>query len=197
MPLTPFAGPYYATGFTPITLLADPQYVRAWPGGVGATKCGGNYGPTIVPAVEAARRGAQQILWLGENEAVTEVCVGVRHRPCCTCPDCGAAQVGTSNLFVLWKTKDGETELVTAPLDGIVLPGVTRQTVLDLARKWGDMKVSEREYTMPELREAVKEGRVIEMFGSGTAVTVCPVRQIIVRLPWRGASLPSHAPCYP
>eukprot|EP00912_Choanoflagellata_sp_UC4_P001515 UC4_evm1s958 len=152
-------GPYYKEGFKPVTLLADTVNVRAWPGGAGDTKIGGNYGPTILPQVHAANAGASQVLWLfGPNEEVTEV--------------------GTMNLFALWKTKSGETELVTAPLDqGTILPGVTRQSVLDLTREWG-YTVSERVFTMPEVRDAIVEGRMIEMFGSGTAATISPIRAI-------------------
>ncbi|XP_016088170.1 branched-chain-amino-acid aminotransferase, cytosolic-like isoform X3 [Sinocyclocheilus grahami] len=111
-------GPYFATGgFSPVSLLADPRYVRAWRGGVGEYKMGGNYGPTIAVQSEAAKQKCQQVLWLyGENEEITEV--------------------GTMNLFIYWTTEKGEKELVTPPLDGIILPGVTRQSLLDLAREW-------------------------------------------------------------
>ncbi|GLD74110.1 branched-chain-amino-acid aminotransferase, cytosolic-like isoform X1 [Lates japonicus] len=119
-------GPYFATGsFNPVSLLADPSFVRAWRGGVGAYKMGGNYGPTISVQNEAVKQGCQQVLWLyGEQEEITEV--------------------GTMNLFIYWTNDKGERELVTPPLDGIILPGVTRQSLLDLARTWGEFKVTER-----------------------------------------------------
>jgi len=90
-------------------------------------------------------------------------------------------EVGTMNLFVAWTTEDGQKELVTAPLDGTILDGVTRDSVLTLARErltsegW---KTSERKITMPEVRKAAEEGRLHEVFGSGTAAIVSPVRTI-------------------
>lgn len=153
-------GPYYPTGFAPVSLLADTQNVRAWPGGTGSSKVGGNYGPTILPQVEAAKQGYSQVCWLfGEDHEITEV--------------------GTMNLFFVWKTKEGGTELVTAPLSrGDILPGVTRRSVLELAREWGDYEVSERNITMSEVVAAVDEGRIIEAFGSGTAAVLSPIKLI-------------------
>ena len=83
------------------------------------------------------------------------------------------------NLFLYWINEDGEEELATPPLDGIILPGVTRQSILDLAHKWGEFKVSERYLTMDDLTTAVEENRVREMFGSGTTCVVCPVSTIL------------------
>jgi branched-chain amino acid aminotransferase len=160
-------GPYYPTGFKAISLEATNYAVRAWPGGVGDKKLGANYAPCIVPQLEAAKRGFHQNLWLfGEEEFVTEV--------------------GTMNLFVAMKNKEtGQKELITAPLDGTILEGVTRDSILDLARErlapegW---VISERKYTMKELDAAAKEGRLIEVFGAGTAAIVSPVRNIS----WKG-----------
>lgn len=87
-------------------------------------------------------------------------------------------EVGTMNLFVLWKNESNELELVTPPLDGAILPGVTRDSILSLARGWNEFKVSERKVTMPELRDAVKNNRVVEMFGAGTACIVSPIKTI-------------------
>eukprot|EP00823_Brevimastigomonas_motovehiculus_P001168 TRINITY_DN11692_c0_g1_i1.p1 TRINITY_DN11692_c0_g1~~TRINITY_DN11692_c0_g1_i1.p1 ORF type:complete len:396 (+),score=109.90 TRINITY_DN11692_c0_g1_i1:46-1233(+) len=149
-------GPYYPEGFKPIKLLADPKYVRAWPGGTGDSKLGANYAGGIMPAMEAARKGYAQILWLfGDDLTVTEV--------------------GTMNQFFFWVNKEGEKELVTAPLDGTILPGVTRDTVLALCRQWNEFKVTERRYSINEVISAVQEGRMIESFGSGTAAIVSPV----------------------
>ncbi len=69
-------------------------------------------------------------------------------------------------------------QLITAPLDGTILPGVTRDSMLSLARGWGEFDVSERAFTMPELAAALDEGRVLEAFGAGTAAVVAPVRQL-------------------
>jgi branched-chain amino acid aminotransferase len=160
-------GPYYPTGFKAISLEATDYAVRAWPGGVGDKKLGANYAPCIVPQLQAAKRGFHQNLWLfGEEEFVTEV--------------------GTMNMFVAIKNKEtGKKELITAPLDGMILAGVTRDCVLSLAQErlvpegWN---VVERKYTMKELSEAAKEGRLIEAFGSGTAAIVSPIRNIS----WKG-----------
>jgi len=155
-------GPYYASGFKAVKLLAEEHYTRAWPGGTGNAKVGGNYALSIKPAAEAAAKGYTQVLWLiGEPGYVTEV--------------------GTMNMFVFWKNKQGERELITCPLDGTILPGVTRDSVLQLARQWGEFKVSERPYTIHEVLEANAEGRLLEAFGVGTAAVVSPVRVINFR----------------
>ncbi|KAM9311000.1 branched-chain-amino-acid aminotransferase, cytosolic-like [Gastrophryne carolinensis] len=156
-------GAYFAGGvFNPISLWADPKYVRAWKGGCGDKKVGGNYGNALFAQYEAQDAGCQQVLWLyGEDEQITEV--------------------GTMNLFLFWTNEDGELELVTPPLDGIILPGVTRRSILDLASKWGEFKVSERCMTMADLVVALEERRVREMFGSGTACVVCPVGNVLYK----------------
>lgn len=155
-------GPYYKTGFNAVSLYADDQYVRAWPGGTGAAKIGPNYGPTILPQSLASKKGYAQILWLfGPEHYVTEV--------------------GTMNLFTFWKNENGERELITPPLDGTILPGVTRDSILQLARDWKEFKVSEKSYTMKDIIKAVKEKRIIEMFGAGTAAIVSPIKQIHYR----------------
>jgi branched-chain amino acid aminotransferase len=159
-------GPYYPTGFKAVNLEATDYAVRAWPGGVGDKKLGANYAPGVVPQMAAASRGFHQNLWLfGDNDEVTEV--------------------GTMNFFAAIKNKDGQKELMTSPLDGTILEGVTRDSVLALARErlepegW---KVSERKFTMAELAEASDEGRLLECFGAGTAVIISPVRCIS----WKG-----------
>ena len=83
------------------------------------------------------------------------------------------------NLFYVWKNKDGETELITAELDGTILPGVTRDSVLSLAREMDDIKVTERVYKIEELLEAHAENRIIECFGTGTAAIVVPVKSLL------------------
>lgn len=160
-------GPYYPTGFKAVSLEATDYAVRAWPGGVGDKKLGANYAPCIVPQMQAASRGFHQNLWLfGEEEYVTEV--------------------GTMNLFAALKNKKtGQPELWTAPLDGTILEGVTRDSILALARErlepqgW---KVREEKFTMKDLADADAEGRMMEVFGAGTAAVVSPVRKIS----WRG-----------
>nr|CAB3225222.1 branched-chain-amino-acid aminotransferase, cytosolic [Phallusia mammillata] len=155
-------GPYFTTGtFNPVSLMADPRFVRAAKGGVGAYKLGSNYGPTIGIQEEALKRGCQQVLWLaGEDHKVTEV--------------------GTMNVFIYWINEQGEKELATMPLDeGIVLPGVTRSSLMELGRTWGEFKVVEKIITMNDVIKALNENRLLEMFGAGTACVVCPISRIL------------------
>jgi len=159
-------GPYYPTGFKAVSLEATSYAIRAWPGGVGDKKLGANYAPCIVHQLAAATRGFHQNLWLfGEEEKVTEV--------------------GTMNFFAVLRDANGQKELVTAPLDGTILEGVTRDSILALARErlvkegW---KISERYVTMAELAQASEEGKLVEAFGSGTAAVISPIRGIS----WRG-----------
>ena len=160
-------GPYYPTGFKAVSLEATDYAVRAWPGGVGDKKLGANYAPCILPQMQAASRGFHQNLWLfGEEEYVTEV--------------------GTMNLFAAIKNKEtGKPELLTAPLDGTILEGVTRDSILGLARErlapkgWN---ILEKKFTMKDIADAADEGRMMEVFGAGTAAIVSPVRKIS----WKG-----------
>jgi branched-chain amino acid aminotransferase len=163
-------GPYFRSGFMPISLYGTTEYIRAAPGGTGAYKLGLNYAPGLMPQREAAMKGYGQNLWLhGPEHYLTEV--------------------GTMNMFVVLKRKDGAVELVTPPLDGMILPGVTRDSVLTLAREHISGKnklpglpdglvVSERPIRMSEVAEASKSGDLVELFGAGTACVVCPVDRI-------------------
>ncbi|CAM9406287.1 unnamed protein product [Choristocarpus tenellus] len=105
-------------------------------------------------------KGCSQILWLfGEDHLVTEV--------------------GAMNIFFLLEKDDGSKELVTSPLDrGDILPGVTRRSILELAQEWGEFEVSERALSMREVVEAADNGRLLEVFASGTAAVVSPVKAI-------------------
>jgi branched-chain amino acid aminotransferase len=170
-------GPYYATGFKPVKLWVDRVHKRAWPGGSGQYKVGGNYAPTIGHQVEASARGYQQILWLGPHEEVSEV--------------------GAMNFMMMWKNAKGERELITPPLDGTILPGVTRDSILSLARKWGEFKVTEGNFTLTEVAQALQEKRVEEMFGCGTGAIVTSVdcldvddgRKFTVPVPEKGIAV--------
>ena len=117
--------------------------------------------------MEGRKRGYDQILWLLNNDKEFEV-----------------TEAGASNFFVVWKTKEGKLEIVTAPLDSkIILDGITRRSVLDLARErlvkgseflGGEVEsvdIVERVYTMIEIEDAWREGRLVEAFVSGTAVS--------------------------
>lgn len=136
--------------------------VRAWVGGFGYAKVGANYGPSLLATQEARKRGFNQILWLYGKEGY------------CT-------EAGASNFFVVWKTKEGRQQLVTAPLDDrLILDGVTRRSILQLAKeRLGDeLEVVERRYTIDDVIEAEREGRLVESFAAGTAYFVCPVSLI-------------------
>merc|ERR1719263_601453 len=153
-------GPYYPSGFAAVKLYANTKNVRAWPGGVGNVKAGGNYAPTIKCQLEASKKGCAQVLWLfGKDLKITEV--------------------GTMNQFFVWKNKAGVKEVITAPLDGVILAGVTRDSILSMLREEGEYKVIERNYTLTEVIEAINEDRLLEAFGSGTAAIVSPVKGII------------------
>ncbi|OCK85387.1 branched-chain amino acid aminotransferase II [Lepidopterella palustris CBS 459.81] len=152
-------------------LASRDDMIRAWPGGFGYAKVGANYGPSLVAQGEARAQGFDQILWLfGDHCSVTEA--------------------GASNFFVVWKTKEGKTQLVTAPLgERIILDGVTRRSVLELSRtrlekRCGELapiEVVERKFDMFEIEEAVREGRMIESFAAGTAFFIAPVGLINFR----------------
>ncbi|XP_060145802.1 branched-chain-amino-acid aminotransferase, mitochondrial isoform X3 [Globicephala melas] len=158
--LCPVGAYFPGDALSPVSLLADPSFIRAWVGGVGDYKLGGNYGPTVFVQQEALKKGCEQVLWLyGPDHQLTEV--------------------GTMNIFIFWTHEDGALELVTPPLDGVILPGVVRQSLLDLARTWGEFRVAERKITMKEFLQALEDGRVREVFGSGTACQVCPVHRIL------------------
>lgn len=162
--ITSPVGPYYKTGFAPITLLATPDYIRAWPGGTGCNKVAGNYAPTMKPQAAAVEQGLSQVLWLFGDD-VTEV--------------------GGMNVFFVIKNNDNDDDkrytLVTPPLDrGDILPGVTRDSILHLCRtRFSDeLQVEERFPTMTELVELSKEDKLLEAFGAGTAAVVTPIEGI-------------------
>ncbi|GKT23874.1 Branched-chain-amino-acid aminotransferase [Aduncisulcus paluster] len=156
------SGPYFASGFKPVSLYATTEFVRAWPGGVGSCKCGGNYAPTILPQKIAKEKGCNQVLWLfGEKNYVTEV--------------------GAMSFFVVIKDKEtGKPEVITASLaDGTILPSITRRSVIELVKSYPEYTMSERDCSMEEIVEAAKDGRLVESFGPGTAAIVVPINKIL------------------
>ncbi|MCI5145539.1 MAG: branched chain amino acid aminotransferase, partial [Candidatus Electrothrix sp. AR3] len=144
-------GAYYSEGFNPTKIYVEDRYVRAVAGGVGEVKTGGNYAASIKAHTEAQRKGYTQVLWLDalEHKYVEEV--------------------GTSNIFFVIND-----ELVTPPLSGTILPGITRDTVITLAADWG-IKINERPITIDEVMAAAEDGSLSEAFGSGTAAVISPV----------------------
>jgi len=147
-------GAYYPQGFSPTKIYVEEEYVRAVRGGIGFCKAAGNYAASLLASKKAEEKGYTQVLWL---DAVERKYI---------------EEVGTSNMFFLI---DGE--LVTPPLAGSILPGVTRDSVIQIAKRWG-LKVSERQVSVDELREAYTTGKLQEAFASGTAAIVSPVGQI-------------------
>ena len=150
-------GTYYPEGFAPTKIFVTEEYCRSAPGGTGYCKAGGNYAASLYAGEIAKNMGYTQVLWLDpvERKYVEEV--------------------GTSNMFFLIGN-----ELITAPLTGTILPGVTRDSVIRLAGSWG-VKVSERRLSMDEVMAAIAGGTLREAFASGTAAIVSPVGQIYYR----------------
>lgn len=144
-------GSYYAEGLNPVKIYVEDEYVRAVKGGTGFAKCGGNYASSIIAQSKAEKLGYTQVLWLdGQYHKYVE-------------------EVGTMNAFFII-----DDEIITAPIDGSVLPGVTRDSILTILRKKGYL-VSERLLSIEELMKAGKEGRLKEAFGTGTAAVISPI----------------------
>ncbi len=144
-------GAYYASGLNPVKIYVEDNYVRAVRGGMGFAKTGGNYAASMKAQDLAEEQGFSQVLWLD----------GVERKY--------IEEVGAMNVFFVI----GD-EVVTPALQGSILPGITRKSVIELLKSWG-MKVSERRLSVDELKEAYKDGRFTEMFGSGTAAVISPV----------------------
>jgi branched-chain amino acid aminotransferase len=147
-------GAYYPEGFNPTKIYVSDTYIRAAKGGVGETKTSGNYGATLYVSREASRKGYTQVLWLDAKER--------RY----------VEEVGTSNIFFFIND-----ELVTPPLSGTILSGVTRDSVLQLAKHWG-LPVSERLISIQEVVEGCRSGSLKEIFATGTAAVISPVGEI-------------------
>lgn len=147
-------GAYYPEGMNPVKILVVDKYVRAVEGGVGAAKTAGNYAASLFAAEEAKHAGFTQVLWLD----------GV-HR---TYID----EVGTMNIMM----RIGD-EVVTPPLSGMILPGVTRDSALALMREWG-LRVSERQVSIDEVVDAARDGTLGEVWGTGTAAVISPVGEL-------------------
>lgn len=144
-------GNYYAEGIKPVKLTTMPEYARAMKGGTGSAKSPGNYAATLKPSFQAMEQGYAQVLWLDAKDRTF------------------VEEVGTSNIFFVI---DGR--LVTPALTDSILRGVTRDSVLTLARQWG-MEVQERAVSIDEVMEAGRTGQLTEVFASGTAAVISPV----------------------
>jgi branched-chain amino acid aminotransferase len=145
-------GSYYPEGLNPVKILVTSDYVRVVRGGLGSAKTAANYAASLLGGMKAKEQGFAQVLWLDgiSREYIDEV---------------GAMNI----MFVI------DDVLVTPPLDqGTILAGVTRDTVLSLAREWG-MRVTERRISITEIIEAHRNGHLKEVFGTGTAAVISPV----------------------
>jgi len=147
-------GAYYPEGFNPVKIWVTREYVRAVRGGVGESKTPGNYAASLLAGEEAHEAGYTQVLWLdGVEQKYLE-------------------EVGSMNIFFVI-----DDEIITPELNGSILPGITRMSVIELAKHWNE-KVSERKISIDELTEAHAAGRLKEVFGAGTAAVISPVGQI-------------------
>lgn len=153
------AGAYFSGGINPVSVWLSTDYTRAAPGGTGAAKFAGNYAASLAAQASAEKEGCDQVVWLDANE----------HKY--------IEEMGGMNLAFVFGSEDGGAEnvtLVTPELSGSLLPGVTRLSLLELARDLG-YKVEERRISTDEWKEAAKSGAMTETFACGTAAVVTPV----------------------
>lgn len=147
-------GAYYKEGLNPVKIYVESEYVRAVKGGMGYTKTAGNYAASLKAQMKAAEKGYTQVLWLdGVHRKYIE-------------------EVGTMNVFF---KIDGK--IVTPMLNGSILAGITRDSVIQVLKSWG-MTVEERELGIQEVYDAYAAGKLEEVFGSGTAAVISPVGEL-------------------
>lgn len=149
------AGNYFKSGVPAVSIWVSGSYTRAAPGGTGAAKCGGNYAASLVPQAEAIARGHDQVVFLDAAE----------HK--------WVEELGGMNVFFVFD--DGR--IVTPPLTGTILPGITRDSLLTLAREEG-LDVREERYSLEQWREDATSGRLVECFACGTAAVVTPIGRV-------------------
>jgi branched-chain amino acid aminotransferase len=149
------AGNYFKSGAPAVSIWVSSDYTRAARGGTGAAKCGGNYAASLVPQAEAIARGHDQVVFLdgAENKWIEEL--------------------GGMNLFFVFN--DGR--LITPPLTGTILPGITRDSLITLAREEG-LAVQEERYSLEQWRADAGSGKLVETFACGTAAVVTPVGKV-------------------
>ena len=150
-------GVYYPEGFNPVKIWVTQNHVRAVRGGVGEAKTPANYAASLYAGAQAHKKGYTQVLWLDgiERKYIEEV--------------------GSMNIFFVI-----DDEIITPELQGSVLPGITRDSVIQLAKRWG-IKVSERRISIDDVISAHSTGKLQEIFGSGTAAVISPVGEIKYR----------------
>ena len=148
-------GAYFSGGVKPVSVWVSPDFTRAAPGGTGAAKCGGNYAAGLSAQAEAIENGCDQVVYL---DAVERKYID---------------ELGGMNVFFV--LDDGS--LATPPLSGTILPGITRDSVIQLAQRAG-RQVAERPVSMAEWREGAASGRIREAFACGTAAVITPIGTI-------------------
>lgn len=159
-------GPYFSSGFTPVNIFLDQEFCRAPHGGTGQFKVGGNYAPTIQTIQTLkSKHNCSQVLYTTPDRSESKNTRVI-------------AECAAMNMFFLLE-HGGERELVTPPLNGTILPGITRDSILELCRQWGEFRVSEREMSVEELCDHAKNGNMVEVFGTGTACVVQPVLKLV------------------
>jgi branched-chain amino acid aminotransferase len=149
------SGAYYASGINPVALAVESKYVRAVKGGMGYTKTGGNYAASLASQEESHEKGYEQVLWLD----------GVERKY--------IEEVGSMNIFFVIE-RNGVKTLVTPELSGSILPGITRKSVIELAKSF-NIPVSEERIALDYLKTAYADGTLKEVFGTGTAAVISPV----------------------
>ena len=155
--ITSPSGAYYAEGLAPVRIYVEDEHIRAAPGLTGFCKCGGNYAASIKAGDLAEQQGYAQVLWLdGVEKKYVE-------------------EVGAMNI--MFKI-DGE--IYTAPIEGTVLPGVTRDSIIHILRDWG-YKVNETHLSVDDLMQAGRDGRLEEVYGTGTAAVISPVGALVYK----------------
>ena len=150
-------GAYYKEGLKPVGIYVEDEYVRAVRGGTGFTKCAGNYAASILAGEEAAKKGYAQVLWLD----------GVERKY--------VEEVGSMNMMFAYGNK-----IVTPALNGSILPGITRDSILTLARQLG-YEVSEERLAIADIFADAKSGKLTEAFGTGTAAVISPVGTLAMK----------------
>ncbi len=150
-------GAYYKEGLKPVSIYVEDEYVRAVRGGVGFTKCAGNYAASILAGDIAEKKGYSQVLWLdGVEQQYVE-------------------EVGSMNMMFAYGNR-----IVTPKLNGSILPGITRDSVLKLARKLG-YEAEEARLNIHEIFEDARAGKMTEAFGTGTAAVISPVGTLAMK----------------
>jgi branched-chain amino acid aminotransferase len=152
------AGPYFAGGVKPMDVWLETEYTRAALGGTGTAKCGGNYAASLLPQAVGAQHGCAQVAYLDAEERQW------------------IDEMGSNNLFFVYGAGD-QIEVVTPQLTGSILAGITRDSLLVLAKELG-CEVTERRISWDEWRDDAADGRITEVFGCGTAAVVTPIGRV-------------------